>query len=114
MFYSSSRILITPGEKASAYEKTGADAVEMESVAIHEICKIYGIPCATVRVISDTANEELTLNFNSFMNSEMKLSYVKMAWALCRKPWIAPRLIRFGSRIKCSARQLANTLTLAS
>ena len=113
-FVSSANILITPHEKASTYAKTRADAVEMESAVIHETCKIHGIPCATVRVISDTANEELPLNFNSFMNSEMKLSYVKMAWALCRKPWIAPRLIRFGSRIKCSARQLANTLALAS
>ena len=113
-FFSSSHILITPDEKACAYAKTGADAVEMESTAIHEICKIHDVPCATVRVISDAANEDLPLNFNSFMNSKMELSYSKMAWALCRKPWIVPRLIRFGSRIKCSARQLANTLTLAS
>ena len=114
IFYSSSKILVTPQEKASAYKKTGADAVEMESAAIHEICKIHNIPCATVRVISDPANEELPLNFNSFMSAEMKLCYSKMALALCLKPWRVPKLVRFSSQVKHSAKQLSDTLTLAS
>ena len=114
LFHSSSKILITPKQKASAYAKTGADAVEMESATIHEICKIQNIPCATVRVISDAANEELPLDFNLFMSTEMELSYSKMALALCRKPWRVPKLIRFSSQVKYSARQLSDTLTLAS
>jgi adenosylhomocysteine nucleosidase len=42
-------------------------AVEMEGAAIAQICHEYGLPCAVVRTISDTADEHASASFTSFL-----------------------------------------------
>jgi adenosylhomocysteine nucleosidase len=71
-----------PSPKRRNYGETGADAVEMESAAIHAVCREHGILCATVRVISDTANEDLPLDFNVLAKPDHSLDYSKLLWPL--------------------------------
>jgi 5'-methylthioadenosine/S-adenosylhomocysteine nucleosidase len=47
----------------------GASACEMEGAAIARVCRMYGVPCAVVRCISDTADDVSGVVFESFKYS---------------------------------------------
>ncbi|WP_027210984.1 5'-methylthioadenosine/adenosylhomocysteine nucleosidase [Burkholderia sp. WSM2232] len=42
-------------------------AVEMEGAALAQVCHEYGVPCAVVRTISDTADDHAPTSFVSFL-----------------------------------------------
>jgi adenosylhomocysteine nucleosidase len=42
-------------------------AVEMEGAAIAQVCHEYGVPCAIVRTVSDTADAHAPASFASFL-----------------------------------------------
>lgn len=44
-------------------------AVEMEGAAIAQVCYEYGVPCAVVRTISDTADDHAPASFESFLSA---------------------------------------------
>jgi len=109
-FYCSLRVATTSAEKASLYKTTGAHAVEMESSVIRTLCREQRIPSATVRVISDTAQEDLPLDFNALMTAEQNLSMLKLAVALMRSPRVVPRLLDLQRNTRLAARRLADVL----
>ena len=55
----SSGAIETPADKAAAFRSTGAVAVDMESAAVAEIAAKHNLPFIAVRVIVDTAADEL-------------------------------------------------------
>jgi adenosylhomocysteine nucleosidase len=99
------------GRKKRLRDETGADVVEMESAAISAVCRERGIPCATVRVISDTAHEDLPLDFNQLAKADLSMDYGKLAWAVARSPGKIGALMRLQKQIKSAAGKLAETLT---
>lgn len=104
------RVAVTIAEKRALREKTGADAVEMESGVIRRICREHKIPSATVRVISDSADENLPLDFNRLMDSQQNLSYARLIRSLLASPGSIPGLIRLQRRTRTAADQLAGVL----
>jgi adenosylhomocysteine nucleosidase len=109
-FLCADRIATTVAEKEKLRNETGADAVEMESGAIHAVCRERGVGCVTVRVISDTANEDLPLDFNALARPDQSLDFGKLAWAIARSPGKIGALMELQKKTSFAARQLAAVL----
>jgi adenosylhomocysteine nucleosidase len=109
-FFCADRIATTAAEKKKLREETLADAVEMESWAIYTVCRERGIPYATVRVISDTAHEDLPLDFNQLSKSDKNLHYGKLAKAILLSPEKIGALMQLQKKTKFAAQRLTDVL----
>ncbi len=109
-FHCSKRVAISAEEKRVLWESTGADAVEMESSVIRNLCHEWKIPSATIRVISDTANDDLPLDFNALMTSDDRIHFGKLALAILKSPQKISRLISFQRQTMTAARELGRVL----
>jgi adenosylhomocysteine nucleosidase len=109
-FFCADRIATTVAEKQALRAQTGADAVEMESAAIHAVCAEKNIPCVTVRVISDTAHEDLPLDFNALAKPDKNLDFGKLALAIAKSPRKIPALMQLQKKTKFAAEKLAGAL----
>jgi adenosylhomocysteine nucleosidase len=109
-FFCAARIASTAAEKKKLRGDTHADAVEMESAEIHAVCRERGIPCVTVRVISDVAHEDMPLDFNQLSKPDMSLHFGKLAWAVARSPGKISALLKLQKETRFAAERLAQTL----
>ncbi|HEV2455504.1 MAG TPA: hypothetical protein VGY98_14665 [Verrucomicrobiae bacterium] len=104
------RIATTAAEKRKLREDTGADAAEMESGAVHEVCARQAIACVTVRVISDTASQDLPLDFNKFITEDKILDMSKLMMAVAKAPWKMGALMELQRSTKLAGQRLADVL----
>jgi adenosylhomocysteine nucleosidase len=109
-FHCSNRVASTAAEKRQLWESTHADAVEMESQIISNICREHQIPCATIRVILDTASDDLALDFNFLMTADQQMDYRKLAFSLAKSPSKIAALLRLQKQSKEAAQELAEVL----
>jgi len=109
-FFCADRIATTVAEKQALRQKTGADVVEMESGAIQTVCRERKLPCVTLRVISDTASEDLPLDFNALSKPDKSIDFGKLAWAIAKSPGKIPQLMQLQKKTKSAAERLAAVL----
>lgn len=110
-FLSSERVILKAEEKGRLFRESGCRAVEMESALYHEFCDPLGIPCATLRVISNAADEDLPLDFGALTKEDGKISLPALALDILRRPSKISALIRLGKNSRLAARNLSEGLT---
>ncbi len=109
-FHLAESVAASASAKARLWQQTGAQAVDMESQVIRDLCRSRGVPSATVRVISDAAAEDLPLDFGALMTPDQRIDFVRLAGALLRSPGKVPALIQFSRSLSRSAGNLAKVL----
>ena len=109
-FHCAQHVAVTAAEKQGLRQATGAEVVEMESSVIRALCGEHKIPSATIRVISDAADEDLPLDFNALMTADNRINFAKLAWKLLSGPQKIPQLLRFQKQTTLAARKLAAAL----
>ncbi|HEX3799105.1 MAG TPA: hypothetical protein VH413_10425 [Verrucomicrobiae bacterium] len=109
-FHCADCVAVNASEKQVLWQLTGADAVEMESAVIREVCREHKIPSATVRVISDAAQENLPLDFNELMTAKYRINFVKLALRIASQPAKIPELMRFQKQTLAASQRLGEAL----
>jgi nucleoside phosphorylase len=107
-FYSSPSTIRTAREKAALGDV--ADAVEMESFEVMSEAFAWMGEGIAVRSVSDTADEDMPLDFDEIVTSNGELSATRLAGEIVRNPLAIPGLIRLGKRSGEAARRLADFL----
>jgi len=94
-------------DKLSLWRTAQADAVDMESQVIREICHAAGLPSATLRAISDTATDDLPLDFNYYLLPDGKPRWLRLGGAVLQNRSLIPRLIQLRRGFRLAASNLA-------
>jgi hypothetical protein len=95
-----------PRAKADAWRHTGCAAVDMESAAIAQVAEQAGLPFIVVRVIVDTAADELPIAVLA-ASSGGRLRMGRLIGGLLRAPGEVGALIRLSARYRIARRVLA-------
>jgi len=101
------RVAVTAAEKRALRERTGAGAVDMESAAIARKAAEWGVNFRVVRAVSDTAADDLPLDFNSYRGAEGRFSRTRIALAALARPFAAvPALLRLDRNCRVAAESI--------
>lgn len=101
------RVAETAEEKHRLRKETGARIVEMEYAAVASMAQRWGVPCKAIRVVSDTAQEDLPLDFNLYRDKNGRFQTGRIAAAGLLRPFtVLPGLIRLGRNSRIAAQKL--------
>jgi adenosylhomocysteine nucleosidase len=105
------RVAVTAAEKRRLRESTGAAVIEMESDAVWALAREWGVPFRAVRSVSDTADEDMPLDFNRYRDQEGGFSRARIARAALRPPFRAiPGLLRLNRNCRRASESLGEFL----
>jgi adenosylhomocysteine nucleosidase len=111
--FTSDRPVASREAKAAAWRDTRAAAVDMESAAIARVARQAGLPFIALRVIVDTASDQLPAAVIAASGGG-QLRLGRLFAALLRAPGDAAGLIRLSARYRIAMRVLAVVVTPGS
>ena len=101
----SARAIEDVAGKAAAFRDTGADVVDMESLAVAQVAAGRGLPFIAVRVVVDTAADRLPdAVLAASGGGEVRLG--RLLRELARRPGDLPALLRLARRYRAATRAL--------
>jgi len=103
--FTTDEILIKADQKKSCASR--AQSVDMESFEIVRQATAWGARKVVIRAISDSATEDLPINFNRTLSEKNEVSLGKVIVELLKKPLALPALIRFGKQSQHAGTRLA-------
>lgn len=105
------RVAITAGDKHDLRAATGAAVVEMESAAVAKKAREWDVPFGCVRVVTDTAGEDLPLDFNRYRDADGRFERTRIALAALGRPFtVLPGLVRLDRDCRRAAERLGEFL----
>lgn len=103
-----SRVLATASDKRRLADLTGADGVDMESRGVAAVAREKELPWVAVRVVSDTVDEDLPLDFNDFMSDSGEPERLKIFMHALTKPGMFGKLME----LRKSTQDVGQIMTL--
>ena len=80
------RVIVEAQKKQELGEKYHATLLDMESAGVAEVTEKYRIPFCAIRVITDTLNENLPMDFNQYLDDNNNIQYRKILLSLIIHP----------------------------
>ncbi|MCR5661137.1 MAG: 5'-methylthioadenosine/S-adenosylhomocysteine nucleosidase [bacterium] len=104
------KALATEESKARARQDYGADVVDMETAAIAKAAVESGVAWAVVRVVSDSASENLPIDFGSIMGADGEPDRVRLAVKAIMKPPLMLKLLKLRTAMNRAVGNMADCL----
>ena len=98
------RVLTRASEKKTEAQR--ASLVDMESFPIAREAKLCQARSVVIRAISDSAHEDLPVDFNRTLTGRHEVSVGRVLFELARNPLAMPSMIRFGRQSRRAAESL--------
>ena len=106
--FTTDQILVKASQKKACASR--AQSVDMESFEIVKQATAWGARSVVIRAISDSATEDLPINFNLTLSEKNDVSLPKVMMELLKNPMALPALIRFGKQSQQAGARLAGFL----
>jgi nucleoside phosphorylase len=104
------RVVQTVEEKGRL-RTSGAIAVEMEAAGVSDRAMKLGLPFYCVRVVTDRADETLSIDFNAARDRSGRIRTSGVIQEALRHPWVGiSELLRLARRSRIAARALGDFL----
>jgi adenosylhomocysteine nucleosidase len=105
--WSEDRVAVRAEDKRRLREKTGARVVEMEYAAVRAKAAEWGVPCRAVRVVSDSATEDLPLDLNRYRDAQGRFQLTRIALSGLLRPFsVLPKLMQLDRNSKLASERL--------
>lgn len=103
--FTTDQVLVKASQKKACSSR--AQSVDMESFEVVKEALAWGARSVVIRAISDSATEDLPINFNLTLAENNQVSLTKVMLQLIQNPLALPSLIRFGRQSQRAGALLA-------
>ena len=110
--FTATSIIDSVADRNEIARAADAAAVDMETGAIADVCKIHGVPLLSLRIISDTASQPFPAPPSVLFDIErQQTNFVRLLAYLLRDPGSVWRLFRFGRQIGRARARLTDAIS---